>query len=118
MVVATNFSLNVPKIYEWKAKVEDIGTTRDTTIGLFKLEDSCRAVNMYEYVVDNRDLGFRLYEKGMKPFALRVFRGEKDYLGLLSGEIVSSWQSVAFKEFYGDALRDAHYRVFAGGGVL
>ena len=67
VVVATNFSLNVPKIYEWKAKVEDIGTTRDTTIGLFKLEDSCRAVNMYEYVVDNRDLGFRLYEKGMKP---------------------------------------------------
>lgn len=117
VVVATNFSLNVPKIYEWKAKVEDIGTTRDTTIGLFKLEDSCRAVNMYEYVVDNRDLGFRLYEKGMKPFALRVFRGEKDYLGLLSGEIVSSWQSVAFKEFYGDALRDAHYRTATGNGA-
>ena len=53
---------------------------------------------MYEYVVDNRDLGFRLYEKGMKPFALRVFRGKRDYLGLLSGEIMSSWQSVAFKK--------------------
>lgn len=108
--VLTNLSRNVPMNYEWKERLENLEFVRDTSIGRFPVDGVLGAFDRGEFVVDNRDKGFILREKGMSPLLLKNFKGTKDYLALYSGENVACWQPIAFKGFYGDSLRDAFYR--------